>query len=152
MTVKNSKLKIRKFTSNSPEETFRFGEEIGESLQGGEIILLKGSLGAGKTLLTKGILNSLEFDIDEVNSPSFTLVNEYEAKFDVFHIDLWRLEGGSNMVFAVGLDEILEDEKAIVIIEWSEKLNEVSFDRNIIEVKLQGDGDEPRNIQIKYSR
>ena len=148
MKTQNSKIKIQTFQSNSPEKTFEFGEKIGDSLKGGEIILLKGSLGAGKTLLTKGILNSLDFDVDEVNSPSFTLVNEYEAKFDVFHIDLWRLEDGSDMVFAVGLNEILDDEKAIVIIEWSEKLNKVSFERKIIDVHLKGDGDEPREISV----
>ena len=68
-------------------------------------------LGAGKTLFTKGILNALDFDIDEVTSPSFTLVNLYKTeKFNVYHIDLWRLDEGTDMPFADGLDDILEDE------------------------------------------
>lgn len=144
----NSKLKSQKIICKTPEETFELGEKIGESLTGGEMILLRGTLGAGKTLLTKGIVNSLEYDIDEVTSPSFTLVNKYEAKFDVYHIDLWRLLDGSDVAFAVGLEEILEDETAIVIIEWSEKLKDFDFPEKTFLIELKGDGDDPRTIKI----
>jgi tRNA threonylcarbamoyladenosine biosynthesis protein TsaE len=130
----------------SPEETFELGEKLGETLQGGEVILLEGGLGAGKTLFTKGILNALNFDIDEVTSPSFTLVNRYDAKFTVYHLDLWRIE--SNAAFAVGLDEILEDEQAVVIIEWSERLGDFSIKNKVINVKIEGDGDNERIITI----
>ncbi len=148
--IQNSKFKIQNYICESPEDTFKLGEKIGESLVGGEMILLKGTLGAGKTLLTKGILNSLEFDIDEVTSPSFTLVNHYQAKFDVFHLDLWRLEDGSDITFAVGLDEILEDETAVVIIEWAEKLGDsFEFPEKTLEIFLAGDGDDARRISIK---
>lgn len=133
-------------TSNSPEETLRIGEKIGKSLKGGEAILLTGGLGAGKTLLTKGILNALAFDPDEVTSPSFTFVNLYRAKFDVYHIDLWRLDEAENTAMAVGLDEILENEKAVVIIEWAEKLKNYSFESEVVTVIIEGDGDEPREI------
>jgi tRNA threonylcarbamoyladenosine biosynthesis protein TsaE len=140
----------RDFISKSPEETFELGEKIGESLRGGEAVLLSGGLGAGKTLLTKGILNALGFDVDEVTSPSFTLVNLYETeKFDVYHIDFWRLEAGSNAAFAVGLDEIFEDEMAVVIIEWAERLENFSFPAKVFRVKIEGDGDEPRKISIE---
>jgi tRNA threonylcarbamoyladenosine biosynthesis protein TsaE len=132
----------------SPEETFELGEKIGESLKGGELILLTGGLGAGKTLLTKGILNSLEFDIDEVTSPSFTLVNLYKAKFDVYHIDLWRIGDGFDAAAAVGLDEILENERPVVIIEWAERLKRELFDAKVIRVSIEGDGDEPRKIVV----
>lgn len=130
----------------SPQETFDLGEKFGESLRGGEIILLEGGLGAGKTLFTKGILYALDFDVDEVTSPSFTLVNQYNAKFTVYHLDLWRIE--ENAAFAVGLDELLEDEANIVIIEWSERLKDFSSNREIIRVKIEGDGDEKRLISI----
>jgi tRNA threonylcarbamoyladenosine biosynthesis protein TsaE len=138
------------FISNSPEETFEIGEKIGESLRGGEAILLSGGLGAGKTLLTKGILNALDFDVDEVTSPSFTLVNLYKTeKFDVYHIDFWRLDSGSDPAFAVGLDEILEDAAAVVIIEWAERLQNFSFPAKVFRVKIEGDGDEARKISIE---
>jgi tRNA threonylcarbamoyladenosine biosynthesis protein TsaE len=118
-------------------------------LQGGEAVLLSGGLGAGKTLLTKGILNALDFDVDEVTSPSFTLVNLYKTEnFDVYHIDFWRLDGNFDAAFAVGLDEIFEDETAVVIIEWAERLQDFSFPAEIFNVKIEGDGDEPRKILI----
>lgn len=141
---------IKKFVSKSPEETFELGERIGASLHGGESILLSGGLGAGKTLLAKGILNALAFDVDEVTSPSFTLVNLYRTEsFSVYHIDFWRLDENSDAAFAVGLDEIFEDETAVVIIEWSEKLRNYSYPSKVFRVKIEGDGDEPRKISVE---
>ena len=136
-----------RYISNSPEETFEIGERIGVSLKGGELILLTGGLGAGKTLLTKGILNALDFDIDEVTSPSFALVNLYHAKFDVYHIDLWRIDSG-DAAAAVGLDEILENPKAVVIVEWAERLTR-DHAVNSLKVVIEGDGDEPRKIVVE---
>jgi len=136
--------------SNSPADSFSIGERIGETVQAGDVVLLFGGLGAGKTLLTKGILNALGFDIDEVTSPSFTLVNLYKAeRFDVYHIDLWRLDGKIDAAAAVGLDEIIENENAITIIEWADRLGSFSFSNPVIRVNIEGDGDEPRVITIK---
>lgn len=140
-----------KFTCETPEETFALGEKLGESLRGGEIVLLYGGLGAGKTLFTKGILYALRFDVDEVTSPSFTLVNLYKTeKFNIYHIDLWRLDKNTDVIRAVGLDEILEDETAIVIVEWSEKLKNKSFPNKTIRVEIKGDGEEERQLRINY--
>ena len=136
-----------RYISNSPVETFEIGEQIGDSLKGGELILLTGGLGAGKTLLTKGILNALDFDIDEVTSPSFALVNLYHAKFDVYHIDLWRIDTG-DAAAAVGLDEILENREAIVIVEWAERLTR-DQDVKSFRVTIVGDGDDQRKIVIE---
>ncbi len=147
--IQNSKFKIQNYFCKTSEETFELGEKIGESLSGGEMILLKGTLGAGKTLLTKGIINSLGFDIDEVTSPSFTLVNLYQTdRFDVYHLDLWRIDEKSDAAFAVGLNEILEDETAVIIIEWAERLKNFAFTGKVFSVKLEGDGDDPRRISI----
>ena len=137
----------------TPGETFGLGERLGETLSGGEVILLSGGLGAGKTLLAKGVLKGLDFDPREVTSPSFTLVNLYKtAKYDVYHIDLWRLDEGSDIAFAVGLSEILEDEKAVVIIEWAERLGAYPFSSTVIQVKIEGDGDQPRAITVESFR
>ena len=133
--------------SNTPKQTFEVGERIGESLAGGELVLLTGGLGAGKTLLTKGILNALDFDIDEVTSPSFALVNLYHAKFDVYHIDLWRIDSG-DAAAAVGLDEILENREAVVVVEWAERLTR-DHAVNSLKVVIEGDGDDPRKIVIE---
>ena len=137
-------------TTSSPDETFRLGESIGSSLRGGEILLLTGGLGAGKTLLTKGILNALDYDVDDVTSPSFALVNLYKTdRFDVYHIDLWRSVTGGDAAFDVGLHEMLEDESAVVIIEWAERLGNIALDRPTIQVDISGDGDDPRTFVIK---
>jgi tRNA threonylcarbamoyladenosine biosynthesis protein TsaE len=136
------------FRTSSAEETFELGEKIGDGLRGGEVILLTGGLGAGKTLLTKGILNALDFDIDEVTSPSFALVNLYKAKFDVYHIDLWRIDEEVDAAAVVGLDEILENEKAVVIVEWAEKLGKTKYPTKTIKVTINGDGDDPRRVEI----
>lgn len=135
--------------SDSPDSTFAIAEKLGEILRAGDAILLSGGLGAGKTLFTKGILSSIDFDADEVTSPSFTLVNLYKTeKFNVYHIDLWRLDEGSDLAFGVGLDEIVEDENSIVIIEWSERLGNYLFAGRVFHVRIEGDGDEPRTITI----
>ena len=132
-----------------PDETFAFGERLGRGLLAGDVVLLRGGLGAGKTLLTKGIAHALGFDVDEVTSPSFALVNLYKTEtHNIYHIDLWRIEGG-DAAFAVGLHEILEDPLAIVIIEWAEQLGEAAFQARVISVTIDGDGDDPRRITVE---
>jgi len=148
--MKNSQSLNAEYICKSPEETVNLGEKLGESLNGGEVVLLSGGLGAGKTLFTKGVLYALRYDAREVTSPSFTLVNFYKTeKFGVYHIDFWRLDENSDVTSAVGLEEILEDEAAVVIIEWSERLKEIAFSNKIIRVSIAGDGDEARKIKVK---
>ena len=114
------------YVCETPQDTFDLGDFLGNKLSGGEAVLLFGDLGAGKTLFTKGILYALDFDVDEVTSPSFTLVNLYKTEnFNIYHIDFWRLDENSDVASAVGLNEIFEDEKSIVICEWSERLQKL---------------------------
>jgi tRNA threonylcarbamoyladenosine biosynthesis protein TsaE len=137
--------------SGSPDETFAIGEQLAAHLAAGDVVLLYGELGAGKTLLTKGILSGLDFDVDEVTSPSFALVNLYKtAKFDVYHIDLWRVEGG-DAADAVGLDEIVESPGAITIIEWADRLGERALSGRTFRIHIKGEGDESRAIGIQVS-
>lgn len=139
----------RQTISASPDETFALGKKLGTGLSGGEVVLLTGGLGAGKTLLTKGILSGMDFDVDEVTSPSFALVNLYKTpRFDVYHIDLWR-SSGEDAAFSVGLEEILDDENAVVIVEWAERLESFNFGRTVFYIDIVGDGDEPRRIDIR---
>ncbi len=134
--------------SITPGETFAFGEQLGRELRSGDVVLLRGGLGAGKTLLTKGIVQALGFDVDEVTSPSFALVNLYTTEeHNIYHIDLWRVDG-SDAAFAVGLDEILEDPRGIVIIEWAERLGGRELPARLISIRIEGDGDETRRITL----
>lgn len=141
--------RIMQRISPTPDDTFELGREIGASLTPGHVVLLYGGLGAGKTLLTKGILGAMDFDVNEVTSPSFTLVNKYKTReFDVYHIDLWRVDDGHDPVTSVGLDEIVEDDDVVTIIEWADRLGDRKVVGNVIKIRIQGEGDEPRKITV----
>src|SRR5258706_13226517 len=114
--------KTREVISLNQSETFDLGEDLGRELRGGEIILLNGPLGAGKTMLVKGIASALGIDKEDVTSPSFTLVNPHHGRLLLYHIDLYRLDEGATAAHAIDLDEILTDETAAVIIEWANGL------------------------------
>src|SRR5713226_548128 len=134
--------------SHNARETFDLGVRIGAQLSGGEILLLSGPLGAGKTILVKGIAHALDIDEEEVTSPSFTLVNPHQGRFLLYHVDLYRLDEGASAAHAVDLDEILTDESAVVIIEWAERLGQYPLPDNVCRMSIAGDGDEPRRISI----
>ena len=129
-------------------QTFDLGKQIGAQLTGGEIILLNGPLGAGKTVLVKGIAEALDFDPEEVTSPSFTLVNPYTSRLPIFHIDLYRLDEGASAAHAVDLEELLNDEHAIVIIEWADRMGNYLLPANVWRITISGDGEGPRKISV----
>jgi tRNA threonylcarbamoyladenosine biosynthesis protein TsaE len=136
-------------TTLNAEETFALGALVGSHLKGGEIILLDGALGAGKTVFAKGVSSALEIDTDEVTSPSFTLVNVYEeGRLKLYHLDLYRLNEGASAAHAVDLDELLTDESAVFIIEWAERMGRYPLPPPVYRVSITGDGDEPRVIVI----
>jgi len=134
--------------SNSERETFDIGVRIGNQLSGGDIILLNGRLGAGKTMLVKGVAHALAIDEEEVTSPSFTLVNPHRGTLLLYHIDLYRLDEGASAAHAIDLDEILTDEDAVVIIEWAERMGRYPLPPYVLRVSITGDGDSPRRISI----
>jgi tRNA threonylcarbamoyladenosine biosynthesis protein TsaE len=129
-------------------ETFDLGVRVGEHLSGGEIILLNGPLGAGKTVFVKGVARALGLDDADVTSPSFTLVNVHQGRLLLYHIDLYRLEEGASAAHAVDLDEILTDENAVVIIEWAARLGHYPLPPGARRVTISGDGDSPRYFSI----
>jgi len=107
--------------SKSPEETLVIGEKLGKTLRPGDIVLLFGDLGAGKTTLTQGICYGLGLPREEyIRSPTFTLVNEYKGKYPIYHIDLYRTDSLEDLE-NLGLEEIFFGE-GIAIVEWAEKL------------------------------
>jgi tRNA threonylcarbamoyladenosine biosynthesis protein TsaE len=143
-----ARIRTGRWTSRSAEETFDLGARIGSGLTGGEIILLDGPLGAGKTIFAKGIASALEIDEDEVTSPSFTLVNIYEGRLKLYHLDLYRLSEGASAAHAVDLDELLTDESAVFLIEWAERMGRYPLPPPVWRVSITGDGDAPRAIVI----
>jgi tRNA threonylcarbamoyladenosine biosynthesis protein TsaE len=138
------------FTSSSPDQTFNFGHQLGARLEGGEILLLSGPLGAGKTIFVKGICAALGIDEEEVTSPSFTLVNPYDGRLRLYHIDLYRLDEGASAAHAVDLDELLTDERAVIVIEWAERMGSYPLPGNVSHIDISGDGDTPRHIRVRY--
>jgi len=150
MTAISQSISTGEFVSHNERETFEIGERVGEQLSGGEIILLSGPLGAGKTLFVKGIAQALGLDAEGVTSPSFTLVNPHQGRLLLYHIDLYRLDEGASAAHAVDLDEIVTDEKAVVIIEWAERIGRYPLPANVWRVSISGDGDAPRQISILF--
>ncbi len=136
-------------TTNSPDQTFALGRKLGEKLNGGEIILLHGDLGAGKTLFTKGLAQGLGVeDPSAVVSPSFTLVNIYKARLDIVHGDLYRLD--ADAVYELGLEDYM-DQEHVMIIEWAEKAGDF-FTGDIIDITLEHVGESDRAITLESAR
>src|ERR1043166_3895922 len=148
MSTQAQSIPIGEFVSRSEQETFGLGMTIGRGLSGGEIFLLNGSLGAGKTVLVKGIAKAVGIDQADVTSPSFTLVNPYSGRLLLYHIDLYRLDQGASAAHAVDLDELLSDERAVIVIEWAERMGNYHLPPNVLRISLTGDGDSPRHIRV----
>ena len=131
------------FTTRSEEETFHLARELASGFKGKEIVLMTGELGAGKTVFAKGVAAGAGVtNTDRVSSPSFTLVNIYEGKHRVFHIDLYRLEREAE-IFDLGWEDFLGE--GIVLVEWAEKLS-LSVDG--IRVRIEVLGEDERRITI----
>ncbi len=112
--------------TSSEEETIRLGAAIGKLLRPGDVILLIGELGTGKTRLAKGIISvATGIDPDEVVSPTFTLVNCFEGPFQVCHADLYRIDSGQ--LEGIGLEDALDDGAALIV-EWAEKILDLHQD------------------------
>lgn len=104
------------------KHTAKFAKRFAKSLKGGERILLNGDLGAGKTTFVKYLAKALKVR-DEVTSPSFTILKQYEGKFKINHFDLYRIEDISELQ-ELGFDEYLDNKNdTILIIEWGERAN-----------------------------
>jgi tRNA threonylcarbamoyladenosine biosynthesis protein TsaE len=112
---------LGEFVTRSAKETFALARNIGEQLKGGEVFLLTGDLGAGKTVFAKGLAAGLGIDPTDVTSPTFTLVNSHEGRLRFYHIDLYRLDAGAHQ--GLGLEEIFDDEQGVTAVEWAERLS-----------------------------
>lgn len=134
-----------KFVSNSEAETQKIGYELAKDLKKGDIIAFFGDLGVGKTAFTKGVCSY--FGIEDVSSPTFTIVNEYYGNLNIYHFDAYRID--SQSWIDGGFDEYLYNE-GICIIEWAENLVDILPD-GTIKVTITRDiskHDNCRNIEV----
>lgn len=137
---------MNSFKTYSEDETIELGRQLARRLPSKCTVLLIGNLGAGKTALAKGILNGLGVaNIEEVTSPTFTLIHEY-GDGRAYHLDLYRLDTEAE-VETLGLDEMF-DRDAVVLIEWGERFPRL-MPRDRLEMELRAGADESRLIEIR---
>jgi tRNA threonylcarbamoyladenosine biosynthesis protein TsaE len=150
-------LKVHQFETKGSTGTIQVGHEIAALLTPPKFLILRGELGSGKTTLVKGIAEALDAaDPDEVTSPTFTLIHEYEGTRKVhgkpvpvllYHLDLYRLDG-ERQLDSLGLDEIATPD-SIVLVEWGEKFPSV-VKRSNGEIVMDAAGGDSRKITLTF--
>ena len=129
------------------EKTLQFGERLGQTLIGGDVLALTGDLGVGKTLITRGIALGLGIPAGQVNSPTFSLIQAYQSKVPVIHVDLYRLEDPA-AILQLGLEDYFTA-KNIVIIEWADRFIQ-ALPPDYLDIHLEhGDTETTRYITIR---
>ncbi len=113
---------MKRFETYSPEETRALGKELAKTLTPGSVLALVGDLGCGKTAFVKGVVDAFG-DGEEVTSPTFTLVNEYEGDLSIYHFDVYRLENPS-VEECDWMDDYFFAE-GICLIEWADNIKQV---------------------------
>jgi tRNA threonylcarbamoyladenosine biosynthesis protein TsaE len=127
----------------SEEETLELARKMARRFRGREVVLLSGELGAGKTIFAKGIASGLGMrGWSQVCSPCFTIMNIYEARYPIYHFDLYRLEKKDD-ILDLGWEDYLD--RGVVIVEWGER---VPFGLEAIRVKIKKAKDDKRVIEI----
>ena len=119
-------LKRYEVYTSSEKQTIELGYRIGKILKPGDVVLLEGDLGTGKTRLAKGIVSAAtDAEEDDVVSPTFTLLNRFDGDLVIHHADLYRLSG--DQVYGIGLEDALDEDGALVV-EWSDRLVDFEVD------------------------
>ena len=137
----------REIITSSEEETENIGKELAQSLCRGDSVLLRGNLGAGKTVFSRGFARGLGIT-DPVSSPTYTIVQEYELpeKGRLYHLDLYRISDvGAALAF--GVDEFLSDPASYALVEWPERISGI-LPENAVKVTLRHLGDGEREINV----
>jgi tRNA threonylcarbamoyladenosine biosynthesis protein TsaE len=136
-------------TTESAKETIAAGTELAEVLKNGDLVILTGPLGAGKTNFIKGIAVGMGVDEEDINSPSFTLVNEYTGNTALYHFDLYRMKETAEL-YQIGWDDYLMRD-GVVVVEWGEKAREMLPEERI-EVSIAILADTRRNMTIVFRK
>jgi tRNA threonylcarbamoyladenosine biosynthesis protein TsaE len=143
--------RIHEFTTQSGADTIEVGRKLARLLKPPQLLVLRGDLGTGKTTLVKGIAQALDAaDPDEVTSPTFTLIHEYDGALDskpvkLFHLDVYRLEG-ERQLETLGVDELLTPD-ALVLVEWGEKFKSIRK-KATGEIAIASTGGDARRITV----
>jgi tRNA threonylcarbamoyladenosine biosynthesis protein TsaE len=143
--------RIHEFTTKSGADTIEVGRKLAHLLKAPQLLILRGELGTGKTTLVKGIAQALDAaEADEVTSPTFTLIHEYDGALDgkpvkLFHLDVYRLEG-ERQLETLGLDELLTPD-ALVLVEWGEKFKSIRK-KATGEIAISSAGGDARKITV----
>ena len=135
--------------SRSETETLEAGRALAATLGPGDIVLLIGPLGMGKTVYARGVAAGLGVDPALVHSPTFTLINSYSGRLPVYHVDLYRIETPAELQ-ELGLEEVLGGE-AVALVEWGERLGPYR-PRRCVEVRLEDEGNDRRRIRVEDRR
>ncbi len=138
-------LPTTRIKSRGPDETMEVGMRIGRKAPAGSVILLIGPLGAGKTVLSKGIARGMGIT-EEIVSPTYTIVSEYPSDKTLYHIDLYRVEG-REQVENLGLDDFL-GARGVSVVEWGEKLD-TDLPAPPVRVRIQIDSETERTITVE---
>ena len=133
-------------TTDSESGTEAIAQQLGRTFSGGEVVLLFGELGAGKTAFVRGLARGLDVDPDEVASPTFVLLTSYPGRLTLHHADLYRLTGRGDDA-ELGLEE-LPGSRGVLAIEWAERLSGPSWDR-VFRVNLEHEGGDRRRVSIE---
>jgi len=134
------------FVADSIKKTNFLGRELGSFMLAGDTIALSGELGAGKTTFVKALARGFGVLADEVNSPSYTLVNEYYGRLPMYHFDLYRLEGADD-VNDLGFDEYMEGD-GLAVVEWADLAPQI-LPPEYLEIKIMITGEESRTFELK---
>ena len=139
--------KVREFVTHSPEETVALGRELVTLLTPPKLVVLRGTLGAGKTTLAKGIAEGFHAaSEDDVTSPTFTLVHEYRGpSVNVYHIDLYRVDTPRQLE-TLGLDDLV-GEHNLLLVEWGEKFSRF-VNQSDLEIALERMGENDRKVRV----
>lgn len=133
------------YITHSVVETESLAEKLGEKLKGNEVIAFFGGLGMGKTAFTRGLCKGLEY-FDGVQSPTFSLVNQYNGKYPVYHFDMYRINTYDDL-YSTGFFDYIDN--GVLVIEWSENIENALPDHYIsVEIK-KGESDNDRIIKIE---
>jgi len=141
------------FITNSPKETEEVGKNLVKELKGGDIVLLNGDLGAGKSTFVKGIAMGLKIK-RTINSPTFTLMNVYTLDKEInkikklIHIDTFRLKDGEALL-EIGAKDYVGQKDTLTLIEWPEKVQKLIKDKAIIEIDFIQSEENIRKIVVK---